>query len=236
MKRERVGERTVISSHLTHSFEYVDEMGQIKWLDFMQKEKRRATADILKKVYTQTLAVIDYHLENLSRGYRTYMSVLYWDDIPWLLMAVFPTKEPNADFLFRGLLRTPLSYEHMHTHCADQRNLLPTLFSVTGSTLMEMYPDVRRFNIPDPFEITVRILDQMEIDHIRSMRIDRCDRGLTIVVRDPVAFGLIWQKQKHCAEPIAGLCGGCLQVAYCSKECAAENWTFHRHECPRNKK
>jgi hypothetical protein len=238
MKRERGNGPLIVSSHLTHKLELLTSRNKTSWVDFLEDELFNARGFIPKDdVATQTTEVIEMIISSLEshdeETWKLYISVLYWDEAPWLMLLVHAGDD--TDFVMRGLLRTPTSYAQMQEHCAEQKNLLPTLLSATVYQLLRSHPKTHTLLIPEPYDITIRILHEMGKKYAGIIRVDSDGKKRTIVLRDATAFSLIWQKQKHCAEPIAGLCGGCLQVAYCSKECAAENWTFHRHECPRNK-
>jgi len=241
MKRERgVDERLVVSSHLTHKLERLDNAGKQKsWLDFFEDQRKRVYKSLKEKpdLRRPTMGVIDSLIKQIGHALENnndfYLSILYWDDIPWLLLLAY---EGQDSIMIRYLLRTPISYEHMQKRCAQQKNLLPTLLSVTVYGLLPVFPQMHRLEIPAPFDITVYILEQMEKDNPRIMSVVQQYWTRFVVLKDATAFSLLWQKQKHCAEPIAGLCGGCMQVAYCSRECQAENWAFHRHECDSGKK
>jgi hypothetical protein len=230
-----------IGNHLSHTFVQLDYQSATFWIDFANKEKQKLSHFVHNaKIYTATKNVIDAMLETLQRSLRDeymdfqYLSILEYDHIPWIIVHAYVDRQMDDDdqMYIDLIFRTPSSYEHMQTHCADGKNLLPTLISLTAEKMSERHT-FSKVVIVAPYQVTNRILTQMSAENPDIMYFIEHGYLSVIHILDAPAFKSLWKTRKHCPAPIAGFCGGCMQVAYCSKECAAENWAFHRHECPR---
>jgi hypothetical protein len=201
-----------------------------KWLEFLERENKKLGLIRDKALANASLIVLLYIDNLVTKPTEWYVSLIYYDEVvPWMMLLTI--MEDNARMICRGFLKLPSSYAYTRERCGEGRNLLPTLLSIS---LYEMSrrETVKTIAIPEPFAITRKILKEMEKDYSNVMELQRiADGAVIITLKDPDAFAAIWQTRKHCAEPIAGFCGGCAQVAYCSKVCQEENWPFHRHEC-----
>jgi hypothetical protein len=226
-------EQRTVDEHLTHVFVELDEARAGHWITVFNAELAKLPRVVVREdVSRATKEVLSHLITALRRQFKPsvmeFLSMITYEGIPWIILhAYFDQETPNhmyIDYIFR----TPSSYERVDVRCA--KNLLPTLFSLTAEKMSERHA-FQNVVVERPFNVTVNILKQMLVDNPGIMDITRTSSDMTLHLMDVEAFNTLWKRRKHCAEPIAGFCGGCLQVAYCSKECAAENWAFHRHEC-----
>ena len=231
-------ERHDVDDHLAHVFIELNEERAGHWITFFSAELDKLPRVVLREnVSRATKEVLSHLILALRRQFKTsdmeYLSMITYNGIPWIILhAYFDQGIPNHMFI-DYIFRTTSSYEHVQTQCA--KNLLPTLISLTAEKMNERHA-FSNLVVDHPFNVTIGILKQMLVDNPGIMDITRTSSNMTLHIFDVPVFNSLWKKRKPCAEPIAGFCGDCMQVAYCSRECQAENWAFHRHECASGKK